>query len=279
VNPPADLGTDGADAADAGASPRAGRASPWAPPAAPRRGPPLGPGNRLLAALPRLDLALLAREFEPIGFAPGQSLRAPGQPIGRVVFPDSGVISLVAEPADGERAEVGLVGREGLLGLPALLGQPEAGLRWLVRVGGGGRAIRADALRARMLVSYALRDLLHRCTAAGLAEARQGAACTALHPLPRRLAGRLLALEDRMGPGFALSQASLAETLNARRPTVSTELQGLRRAGLIRQARGRIAIADRRGLEALACPCHAAAREARRRLLPPGLGGHGDGAR
>ena len=91
------------------------------------------------------------------------------------------------------------------------------------------------------------------------ASASQGAACTALHPLARRLAGRLLALGDRMGPGSPLGQAALAETLNARRPTVSTELQPLRRAGLIRHAHGWIAVADRPGLEALAWPSHPAA--------------------
>jgi CRP-like cAMP-binding protein len=227
-------------------------------PEPPRRGPRVARGSLLLAALPRLDRALLAGALEPVSFLAGQSLRAPGEPVERVILPDAGLVSLVAEPAEGEHADVGMVGREGLLGLPALLGRPEAGLRWLVRIGGEGHAIRTEALRARMLVSAALRDLLLRSAAASLAEAGQGAACVALHPLARRLAARLLALQDRVGPGFVLSQAALAGMLNARRPTVSTEMERLRRAGLVRHVRGRIAIADRRGLEALACPCHAA---------------------
>ena len=126
-----------------------------------------------------------------------------GQRIERIVLPDSRAVSLVAEPGgDGACADLGLVGREGLLGLPALLGPPLAELRWLVRLGGVGRMIRVEALRARMLVSAALRGLVRRCASARLAEAGDAVACAALHPLARRLAVRLLALEDRLGPGF-----------------------------------------------------------------------------
>jgi CRP-like cAMP-binding protein len=221
-----------------------------------------------------------AGALEPVGFAAGQSLLAPGQRIERVVFPDSGVVSLVAEPGgSGAYAGVALVGCEGLLGLPALLGRPQAELRWLVRVGGEGRTVPIEALRARMLVSAALRDLVQRC-----ASARRAAACAALHPLARRLAGRLLALQDRLGPGSFLTQAAPAETLDARWPTVNAELQNLLRAGLVRHTRGQIAIADRPGLEALACPCHAAAREPadaaapRRRPAHRGGPGRRDGA-
>jgi CRP-like cAMP-binding protein len=243
---------------------------PIAPPAPPARRPAgWDPGNRVLAALPLLDRALLAGEMEPISFAQGQSLGTPGEPVARVIFPASGVISLVAEPAPGECADVGLVGREDVLGLPALFGDARAGLHWRVRIGGGGHAIRLEALRARMRLSAALRNLLQRCVAARLAEAAQVAACAALHPLPRRLAGRLLAVQDRAGPGFEITQSTLAGMLNCRRPTVSTELQRLRDAGLVRHARGRIAVADRAGLERLACPCHAGMRQAWRSSMPP----------
>ncbi len=243
----------------------------WPVPASPAR--PRSrwePGNRLLAALPRLDQALIAGELERITFEPGQTLKRSGEPVTLAIFPASGVISLVAEPGPGESADVGLVGREDVLGLPALFGHERAELRWLVRVGGEGHAIRLDALRARMHVSAALRDLLGRRLTARLSEMAAGAACLVLHPLPQRLATRLLALQDRTGPCLEVTQSTLAEMLNARRPTVSTELHRLRVAGLIRHVRGRIAIADRAGLAAIACPCHASGAQARQCSAEPG---------
>jgi CRP-like cAMP-binding protein len=220
------------------------------------------PGNRLLAALPLLDRALVNGELERVELVPGQTLKRPSEPIGLVIFPASGVVSLVAEPGQGDRADVGLAGREEVLGLEALFGAGRTSLRWLVRIGGEGHAIRLDALQARMRVSAALRDLLQRRLAGRMAAVASHAGCLALHALPQRLAGLLLALEHRAGPGFEITQSALAEMLNARRPTVSTELQRLRRAGLLRHARGRLAVADRDGLAALACGCHAAGCEA-----------------
>jgi CRP-like cAMP-binding protein len=220
------------------------------------------PGNRLLAALPLLDRALLAGELERVELRPGQTLKRPGEPIGLVIFPASGVVSLVAEPGQGGSADVGLAGREEALGLEALFGAGRASLRWLVRIGGEGHAIRLDVLQARMRVSAALRDLLQRQLARRMAAVSSHAGCLALHALPQRLAGLLLALELRAGPGFEITQSALAEMLNARRPTVSTELQRLRRSGLVRHARGRLAVADRDGLAAVACGCHAAGCEA-----------------
>ena len=94
-----------------------------------------------------------------------------------------------------------------------------------------------------------------RCAAAHLAEIAATAACNALHPLRQRTARWLLAFRDRAGPGFAVTQASLAEMLGASRPTMNAVLQSLKAEGVIRTARGRIAVADAPALESAACAC------------------------
>jgi CRP-like cAMP-binding protein len=237
--------------------------------AAPRPGPE---GNRLLAALTRAEQALLAPETEPVEFRLGATLYAPGKPVGHILFPDSGLVSLMAELEDGGRIEVGLVGREGLVGLTALLGAPVAEFRAVVQVPGRGRRIACRALRSAADGSHNLRDLVRRYAAARLMHAGRTAACNASHELAYRAARWLLLVQDRVGPGFPMTQEFLASMVGARRPTVNAVLRQFQGAGLLRCTRGRIAIADRTGLEAAACPCYRAECAALKRLLPGGFG-------
>jgi CRP-like cAMP-binding protein len=220
----------------------------------------------------RAERGLLAPE--EIELALGAVLFAPGERIEHVVFPDGGLVSLVVELPDGARAEVGAAGREGLVGLPALLGEPVSAVRAVVQVPGRARRVGAGALRTAADGSRNLRELVRRWSMASLAHAELAAVCNATHPLERRAARWLLGVQDRVGPGFPITQEYLAVMLGARRPTVSAVMQSLKAAGLIRTARGQVAVADRAGLEAAACPCYRAERERLERLLPPrGLGG------
>ncbi len=227
-----------------------------------------GAGNRLLAALPRGEAELLRPWLQPFCLVSGAALLEPGQPIERVVFPDSGVVRLSTGPGGpGGRAEVSLVGREGLLGLYALLGGRTAPVSAIVQIGGQARHAPVRALRPLINGrSFAFRDLVLRCAGAHLAEAATTAACNALHPLRQRAARWLLAFHDRVGPGFSLTQASLAEMLGARRPTMNAVLQQLKADGLIRTARGRIAVADAAALEGAACACRQVMLAARKDL-------------
>jgi CRP-like cAMP-binding protein len=227
-----------------------------------------GGGNRLLAAMPRRETQLLGTALAPFRLEPGAVVAEPDRSIEHVVFPDSGVVSiLMGSDGPGERAEVGLVGREGLLGLHALFGGRAAPFLAVVQVGGEARRAPARALRPLLHGSFAFRDLVLRCAAAQLADAACNAACNALHPLRRRTARWLLAVHDRVGPGFFLTQACLADMLGARRPTMNAVLQQLKAEGLIRTARGRIAITDAAALEGAACACRRRALDARRDLL------------
>lgn len=225
-------------------------------------------GNRLLAVLPRVQRDLLQPMLTRLDLLPGETLLAPGQWIERIIFPDSGIVALLAETEDGTRVGVELLGREGLVGLPALLGMRSSPLRASVLVEGKARSIAADRLRALADQNFALHDLMRRHAMASLTQLAQNAACGALHPLRQRTARCLLELQDRAGPGFALTQEWLACLVGARRPTMNQVLGRLRAEELIGLARGAVAVANPEGLEAAACPCRQTIRDLRRALLP-----------
>jgi CRP-like cAMP-binding protein len=231
-----------------------------------------GLGNRILGAMTVGERGLVAQMAEPVELAFGATLLPTGGRIEHVVFPDEGLVSLVAELSDGSRAEVGVAGREGLIGLPALLGEPHTPFRAVVQVPGRGHRVGVGALLLLADGSRNLRDLVRRYAMASLVHASFAALCNAAHPLESRAARWLLGVQDRVGPGFPITQEYLAAMLGSRRPTVNAVLQSLKAAGLVRHARGRVAVADRAGLEAAACPCYRAERAQLERLLPKAFG-------
>lgn len=230
--------------------------------------PQYATGNSLLAALPDPDAERVRAALQPLYLIPGQILLEPGSPIEQLIFPDSGLVSLVLEAGADHAMEVGPVGREGVIGLPALLGTPKARVRAVVQAAGMGWRGPAAKLVPMIQNSLAARDLVMRYAAFCLAQASANAACAALHPLRQRAARMLLAMRDRTGPGLVLTQEFLATMLGARRPTVNAILQRMKREGLLRTARARIAIADPHALDAIACPCRLRLLEAQAELLP-----------
>ena len=215
-------------------------------------------GSRVLQAMPHLDAKRIQPHLEPVALVAGQVLFEAGDPIGHVWFIDSGAVSFVADQGVGRRVEIGLVGCDGLVGVTALMGEPQARFRALVQVAGEARRAPVTTLRPMLHASYGMRDLFMRAATAALHRAATAAACNALHPLPERAAGWLLSLHDRVGPGFAVTQEAMADMLGARRPTVNAVMRRFVAEGLVRTARGRVTISDVAGLEAVACPCRRA---------------------
>jgi CRP-like cAMP-binding protein len=234
--------------------------------------PQVSAGNHLLAAMTRAERELVLRAATRVDLPAGTTLYAPGDRIGHVFLPESGLVSLIADMEGEDGVEVGLIGREGLVGVAALLGGSVAEVRALVQVAGTALRVEVSAFATLAEGSPNLRGLVRRHTAAMLAHVARNAACNAAHPLERRTARWLLSVADRVGPGFALTQDLVAIMLGARRPTVNQVLKVLREAGLIRCARGQIAISDRAGLERACCSCYAAQRALERRLFPGALG-------
>ncbi len=227
--------------------------------------------NGLLAALPPEDLARLRPSLQPVELPFDKTLFPAGGAVEAVLFPESGMCSLLATLEGGEQVEVGVVGREGLVGLPLAFGDDRSLVE--ARVQQEGTALRMDAaaLRDGMGESAALRGLLNRYVLAFQAQVTMTAACNARHAIEQRLARWLLIAHDRAGADeFPMTHEFMAMMLGVRRPGVSLAAGVLQKAGLIHYVRGRMAVTDRPGLEAASCECYHVARREFGRLLGDG---------
>lgn len=209
--------------------------------------------NRLLKAMTPDDFGRLRSHLQPVELPLQQTLIEPNAPVEHLYFPESGLGSITAAGANG-RVEVGIVGREGLIGaVPVLLGGDHVPHDHFMQVGGDGFRIDAAALCRAVDASPSLRRLLLRYVQAELIQARQTAFANASYNTEPRLARWLLMCHDRVdGDDLALKHEFLAVMLGVQRSGVTLALQALEGAGRIRGRRGRITIVDRAGLEEVA---------------------------
>ena len=213
--------------------------------------------NSLLAALPRKEYRLLLAGLEPVPLTFGKVLYEPGETIRHVYFPDTSLVSLLTL-ADGHLAlEVGLIGREGMLGVPLVLGHPVSSVRALVQ--GSGTAMRMPAAHflKEFRLSLPLQRELYRYIHTLMAQISQTAACNRFHVVEMRLARWLLMTHDRVkSDRFRMTQEFLGHMLGVRRVGVTKAAQALQKGKLIHYSRGDITVLDRKGLEAAACQCY-----------------------
>ncbi|HUD33582.1 MAG TPA: Crp/Fnr family transcriptional regulator [Variovorax sp.] len=199
---------------------------------------------------------------EPVQLVLSDVVCRPGESLSHVYFPVDGFISLVADTDGRPGLEVGMIGREGMLGAHLLLGVDRTPLRGVVQ--GAGRAWRADALALHRLLSQsaALRSVLGRYVYVLMAQLASSAACQRFHAIEPRLARWLLMSQDRAhSSDFRMTQAFLAYMLGVRRVGITSAARMLQDRGLIRYVRGSMSVLDRPGLEAVACSCYAADEE------------------
>jgi CRP-like cAMP-binding protein len=224
--------------------------------------------NRLLAALPPEVLDRLWPKLHSIELPFNESVQLEDSPVDAVLFPESGMVSLLATLEDGEQVEVGVAGREGLVGLPLLLGDDRSFVEGRVQMQGTALRIGAAGLRAELEGSAVLRGALLRYALAFHAQVTRTAACNARHAIEQRLARWLLIAHDRAeADDFPMTHEFLSLMLGVRRPGVTIAAGMLQRAGLIHYARGRMVITDRPGLEAASCECYHTVRQEFARLL------------
>jgi CRP-like cAMP-binding protein len=224
------------------------------------RPPPAEVQNLLLAALPKADRERIVSTLDIVPLKLKDLLHKAGEPIQHVYFPGGGFCSMVTVLEDGGMVEVATVGREGMLGVTALLdgGSPTAAS--LVQ-GETDICYRmtADAYRREMDRRGAFYELLSHYAQALVGFIMQSTACNAVHSVEQRLARWLLMAQDRMGTDeFPLTQEFVAMMLGATRPTVTVVAGTLQRAGLITYHRGRVTILDREKLESASCECYRA---------------------
>jgi CRP-like cAMP-binding protein len=227
------------------------------PSAAPSRS-----ANRVLAALPPVSYRRISRTLEQVSLEFGQVLCEAGARLQYVYFPLDCLISFLAGVDDGEGLEVGLVGREGISGMPLALGNPTSPVRELVQ--GKGKALRMPARRfvEELERTPKLRQQVDRCIFVAMSTAMQIAGCNKAHLLEARLARWLLMVRDRFGRNdFYLTQDFLARMLGVRRAGVNEAATSLQRRKLIDYNRGRVRLLDPAGLRPVACSCYVVIRK------------------
>jgi CRP-like cAMP-binding protein len=225
------------------------------------RPPPTDNPNRLLAALPDDDYQRIVPTLTVVPLKLKDILHKPGEPIQHVYFPGGGFCSMLTVLEDGSMVEIATIGREGMVGVSAVLdGTPVTSAAMVQGETDTCYRMKVDAFRREIDRRGAFHELMAHYAQALFGFVAQSTACNAVHSVEQRLARWLLMAHDRMGSDeFALTQEFVAMMLGATRPTVTVVAGTLQRAGLITYHRGRVTVVDREKLESASCECYQAA--------------------
>ena len=215
------------------------------------------PVNRLLATLPTEDYQRLYPHLEPVELTQNKILYHAGEDYKYAYFPSHSIVSTVAIMEDGSTTEIGIIGNEGMVGLPIILNTGYTNSTAIVQVDGNGYRIAAKHLKAEFNRQGALNCLLMRYTQARIIEVGQTAACNRYHNLNQRFARWLLTLRDNLQQDeFQLTQEFISQMLGVRRTGVTEVANNFKKADIIRYQRGLIRIVSPEKLEAHTCECY-----------------------
>ncbi len=225
--------------------------------------------NELLAILSDDEVKQLQPHLQQVTLVLTQVLHEPGEHVDHVYFPESGVVSLTADTRDNGIVEVGMTGRDGVVGTSVVLNPDAIAIhKALVQVPGTATRIRTAAFTDALERLPVFRARCLRYVQVVMVQASQSAACNARHELTERLARWLLTSRDRLdGDEMPMTQEFLAAMLGVRRTGVSLIANTLQSTGAIRQSRGRITILDRDMLESEACNCYRFIEDCRRQIM------------
>jgi len=226
------------------------------------------PQNHLLAALPEAERQRWLPQLEWVELSLGQVLYEPGRTLSHVYFPTTAIVSLLYVMENGASAEIAVVGNEGIVGISLFMGGESTTSRAVVQSAGAGYRMSSQTIKEEFNRAPVL-HLLLRYTQALITQMAQTAVCNRHHSLDQQLCRWLLLSLDRLhGSELTMTQELIANMLGVRREGVTEAASKLQKAGLIRYARGRIAVLDRPGLEARTCECYAVVKNEYDRLLP-----------
>jgi CRP-like cAMP-binding protein len=217
--------------------------------------------NLLLVGLPGVDAEHLLDRSNRVHLERMTTLMTPGSPVNRVYFPETGALAELILMADGSAVEVGLVGREGMVGWPAVFGSQLSQTWVLCQTSGQFLEIATTALAQAADRSSELHRRLHRHAAAVIGQRAISAACDRHHDVVARCARHLLSARD-LGDNdeLTVTHEFLALRLGVQRPTVTVALAELERLGAVTHRRGHVTLASRVDLEEIACECYWAIR-------------------
>lgn len=218
--------------------------------------------NQVLASLLKLDYDRLRPHLHQVDLAQGDVIYSPGDNIETVYFPETAVVVLLSALEDGSTTEVGLIGREGMVGLSVFLGRAVTPERAVVQVDGSALKMAASVLAQELRRGSPLQVQLLRYTRSFLALVTQSVICSQRHSLEARLARWLLMMRDSSQSNtLQLTHELVAGMIGTRRAGVSMATRALRQRGLIDSARGIIEIVNGDALEEAACECYSIIRE------------------
>lgn len=227
--------------------------------------------NNLLAALPRLEYERMLPKLEETALVYDTGIYRLNETIRDVYFPNSGIISLLAALDESSSIEVGIVGREGMVGLPVFLGVKMSRVRAVVQGAGVAMKMNAADFQAECRMGGAINGILQRFANSMMVQISQSAVCFRFHVIEQRLARWLLMTSDRMEKDdFKMTQEFLSNMLGVRREAINRAARSLAKQGLVVNTRGATDIIDRKGLEAAACVCYLVVRKEEERVIDAG---------
>jgi CRP-like cAMP-binding protein len=214
-------------------------------------------GNAILAALLATEYKRLLPKLEHVMLRRGDIIYRADQEIEAVYFPEEAVVAMVDATDDDRTVEVGIIGREGIVGINIFLGGVVTPDRAIVQLPGGAMKMKSMDLRKELRFGSPLQQLLLNYTRTLLAVISQSVACSQHHSIEQRLARWLLTMDDYAGAHeFQMDQQSIASMLGVRRVGISGAARSLQAAALIRYRRSRISVLDRPGLGSRSCECY-----------------------
>ena len=224
--------------------------------------------NRLIAALPREEYERILPYLGHVSFKLGEVVYESGVQMEHIYFPTTAIISLLYLMENGSSAEMGMAGKEGLVGIALFMGGNTTPNRAVVQSAGGAVRMKAQVLRNEFARGGAFQRLLLRYTQALLTQMSQTAVCNRLHTIEQQLCRWLLLSHDRLDSDeLVMTQELIANMLGVRREGVTAAAGRLQEQGLISYVRGHIRILDRHGLEASVCECYQVVKDEYDRLL------------
>jgi CRP-like cAMP-binding protein len=225
--------------------------------------------NYLLRALPPAELQRLTPHLRLTRLAAGKMLFDSGEPIKSMYFPTTAVLSLLCLMEDGASVEVAAVSRNGVAGVPVLMGGQAMPSRMEVCVEGYAYVIDANLFKCEFSRSDAIRNLMLLYIQALMTQIAQSALCNRRHSVDEQLCRWLLLAHDRMqNDSLVTTQQLIANSIGVRREGITEAAGKLEAAGLILRHRGRITVLDRTGLECRTCECYGVIKREFQRLLP-----------
>lgn len=223
--------------------------------------------NHLLGALPAHVLARCATSFRPMSLKQGEEVETIGRPVSRIIFPQSGVLSVFATTGR-DSVEVGMIGREGMTGLSTVFGSPNSTHTIMVQMDGTGLEVEPSKFRLLLSECPPLEATVKRYGLAHMAQISQAGLANARRTVTERLARWLLMCLDRVDETeICVTHEALSGALGVRRPGVTVATHLLEGDGAIRAKRGRIFVLDREKLERLANGSYGAAEDQYRALM------------